>query len=163
MNHHVVYRSRFDVTAVKLFDFHASPAAFARLVPPWEKTRIVSRTGGLEAGARVVIETRLAPGVWARWVAVHTAYTPGESFADEAESGPFKTWRHIHRVVPDGDAAAWLEDDITYALPLGALGDLVAGPLVKRRLDRMFAHRHRATAEALGAGITAGFGRDATT
>lgn len=159
MTHHVVYRSRFDVTAVKLFDFHAAPDAFARLVPPWEKTRIVSRTGGLEAGARVVIETRLAPCVWARWVAVHTAYTPGESFTDEAESGPFKTWRHTHRVVPDGDGA-WLEDDITYALPMGPLGDLVAGRMVKGRLDKMFAHRHRATAEALGARITAGFGAD---
>jgi len=160
MSTRVVYRSRFGVASVKLFDFHASPDAFTRLVPPWEVTRLISRTGGLEEGARTVIETRLAPGIWSRWEAVHTRYVPGVEFVDEAAAGPFSSWRHLHRVEPDGDDASWLVDDITYALPLGALGNLVAGRFVRARLDRMFAYRHHATARALGTSITAGFGHD---
>jgi ligand-binding SRPBCC domain-containing protein len=49
---------------------------------------------------------------------------------------------------PDGPAASFLEDRITYALPFGPLGHWVAGRLVRRRLERMFEYRHRVTAEA---------------
>jgi ligand-binding SRPBCC domain-containing protein len=38
-------------------------------------------------------------------------------------------------------------DEIDYALPFGWLGDLVAGPLVRKKLQRVFDYRHRVLAE----------------
>ena len=52
-------------------------------------------------------------------------------------------------VVPDGPGASVLEDRIVYRLPGGRLAELAAGWLVRRRLDRLFAFRHRVTAEAV--------------
>jgi ligand-binding SRPBCC domain-containing protein len=49
---------------------------------------------------------------------------------------------------PDGDDASYLVDDVTYTLPLGRLGALVAGRAVARRLERMFAYRHEVTRAA---------------
>lgn len=155
----VQYRSRFGVSAAALFAFHHRDDALSVLMPPWERARVVSRTGGLAVGARTVIETRVLPGVWLRWVAVHDAFEEGTMFADRAERGPFAHWRHVHRVTAEGASESWLDDTITYALPLGFVADRVAGAWVRRRLDAMFRFRHEATARALGTAVIAGHGR----
>jgi len=38
-----------------------------------------------------------------------------------------------------------LRDEVDYALPLGALGQWVAGGFVARQIERMFAYRHATT------------------
>ena len=144
------YRTRFDATPGELFAFHERPGALEALTPPWERVRVVSREGrGIEAGARVVIETGVGP-VWVRWMAVHTRYVPGVEFVDRAESGPFRAWEHLHRVEADARGGAWLLDRVRYELPLDAIAQPVAGRWVRAKLDRMFAWRHGATARALG-------------
>jgi ligand-binding SRPBCC domain-containing protein len=147
----VEYRSRFAATPADVFRFHERPEAFTLLAPPWEQVRVVAREGrGIEAGVRVTLETRVGP-LWLRWVAVHEHYEPGVEFVDRAESGPFRSWRHVHRVESDGAGGAWLIDRVRYELPLDALAQPVAGWWVRRKLDRMFAYRHEVTARELGA------------
>jgi ligand-binding SRPBCC domain-containing protein len=72
-------------------------------------------------------------------------------FRDIQIKGPFALWRHTHRFEPDGASACYLEDRVEYALPMGALGAMVAGRFVRRKLDRLFAYRHEVTASALRA------------
>jgi hypothetical protein len=52
---------------------------------------------------------------------------------------------------PDGPSACWLEDYIVYELPLGFLGNIYVGWMIRRKLERLFAYPHRITAEALAA------------
>src|SRR6185369_2137854 len=78
------------------------------------------------------------------------------SARDVQVSGPFARWQHTHRVDADGPAACYLEDRIEYALPLGAVGALAGGTLVRRRLARLFDYRHRVTAQDLAAHARAG-------
>jgi uncharacterized protein (TIGR01777 family) len=66
-------------------------------------------------------------------------------------AGPFAHWEHTHRVEPDGPDACYLEDHIDYALPFGAVGALLGSGLVRRRLQRTFAYRHRITAQDVAA------------
>jgi ligand-binding SRPBCC domain-containing protein len=154
----VEYRSRLAAAPAAVFAFHERPEAFTLLAPPWEAVRVVSREGrGIEAGVRVVIETRVGP-LWLRWVAVHERLEPGVEFVDRAESGPFRAWRHVHRVEGDGAGGAWLIDRVTYELPLDALARPVAGWWVRRKLDRMFAYRHQVTGRELGAAVLEGVG-----
>jgi uncharacterized protein (TIGR01777 family) len=94
---------------------------------------------------------RVGPGTWVRWVAEHQALVPGRSFEDVQVSGPFRAWRHRHLVVPDGAERCVLEDRVEYALPVGWLGDLVAGQRVARDLARVFAFRHAVTTGDLAA------------
>jgi uncharacterized protein len=61
-------------------------------------------------------------------------------------------------ITPEGPEACRLEDRIEYELPFGALGNFFGGWLVRRRLERVFAYRHRVTAEAMRAS-TAGESR----
>ena len=63
-------------------------------------------------------------------------------------AGPFRYWKHVHRMIPQGPQASVLEDAIEYQLPLGTIGWLVGRLFVQRKLKRLFAFRHAVTRQA---------------
>jgi uncharacterized protein (TIGR01777 family) len=147
----VSYRTHLAVSAADAFRWHARPGALERLTPPWELVQVLERTGdGITDGARVTLRIRLGPLRW-RWVSEHCGYRQDEQFCDAQIAGPFARWEHTHRFTPDGAAACDLEDRITYALPLGVVAQRWARSLVRRKLDRLFAYRHRITQYDLAA------------
>ncbi len=144
-------RSRLGAPAEEVFRWHARTGAFERLNPPWDPAEVVSRSGGIEEeGSRLVL--RIGP-LRQRWVAEHSGWRPGREFQDRQVEGPFALWRHAHRVEPEGDGASVLEDEIEYALPGGAVGDLLGGDFVRSTLERVFTYRHRVTADDLDAHV----------
>ena len=144
------HRSRIAAPAARVFAWHARPGALERLTPPWSPVRVLERRGGIEPGGRVVLRMPLGPfGV--RWAAEHRDYEEGRQFRDVQTSGPFARWEHTHRIEPDGDAACTLDDTVDYELPMGALGRLAGGPMVRKLLPALFAYRHRVTIEDLAA------------
>jgi uncharacterized protein (TIGR01777 family) len=142
------YRSRFEVSADELFDWHMRPGALERLTPPWQPMRLIESQGGMTEGGRVVMELRMGPR-WVRWVALLGDFEAGRQFRDTQLEGPFSVWAHTRRFIPDRAGASQLEDHIAYELPLGALGSRVGGRFVERELERMFRHRHRILREDL--------------
>ena len=135
-------RSLMPVPAEEVYDWHLRPGAFARMTPPWNKVRVLERTGtGVEDGARLVFEVKLGP-VWRRWVAEHHGNVPGRQFADRQIEGPFRSWDHTHRFVPAEQLGSELIDHIEFELPTGALGDAVGGAQAGKTLARMFRFRH---------------------
>jgi hypothetical protein len=128
-----------------VFDWHARPGAFDRLVPPWESVRVVERDGGIEDGATAILEMRVGP-VPVRWTARHSDCVRGEQFVDEQEGGPFASWRHRHRFLPsDVVGHSILEDDISYEPPFGPAGRVAGRVMVGPRLARTFKYRHDTT------------------
>jgi uncharacterized protein len=144
-----VYRSRMPASAETVYRWHALPDALTRLTPPWENSKVVEKTGGIEQpGSRVKIRVGIGP-ISQIWTSEHIACEPGRMFRDAMVSGPFRHWEHTHLFIPDGENASWLEDRVEYDMPLGWLGKLLGGAYTRRRLERMFAWRHKVTAEAL--------------
>ena len=145
-----VRRSAIAASAEELFRWHESPDALARLTPPWEPVEVVGASG-IRDGDVVTLRIGVGP-FHLRWVSRISDVVPGRQFRDVQVSGPFARWQHTHRMEPSGPLASILDDEVEYALPLGALGRLVAGAFVRRKLDRLFDYRHRVTAEAFAAG-----------
>lgn len=149
MNEICKFRSRMPASAEEVYRFHAEPDALERLAPPWERTRAIARTGSIEQrGSRTTLRVSIGP-ISQTWIAEHTDCVPGRMFRDVMISGPFRLWQHTHEFQPETPHSSWLEDRIEYQLPLGWLGKLVAGSYIRRRLQRMFEWRHKATAEIL--------------
>ena len=126
-----------------VFDFHKRPDAIELLMPPDQKVQVISREGGLEAGARVEFRIPFGP-FRIRWVAHHIAYVKNRLFVDEQREGPFAAWVHSHRFEPE-DGGTRLTDSIEMALPGGSLTETLVGWVVKRKLAKMFEHRHEVT------------------
>ena len=142
--------SKLPVSVDEAFAWHERPGAFERLSPPFLPGRVERSDGSLAPGSQVVV--RLGPGGWPpRWTARHTTYDPPREFADVQVSGPFAAWDHRHRFDPGPSGESVLTDDVAYRLPLGRLGEAVAGRMVATRLARMFAYRHRVTVADLAA------------
>jgi hypothetical protein len=142
-----VKRSHIAAPPERVFAFHEAPDALDRLTPPWEKLRVIERSGGIQEGARVVMETWIGP-IPTRWVAEHTVYERGRMFHDVQRTGPFRKWEHTHTMDPDGSGGTWLTDRVEYELPFGALGALGGGWFVRKKLERMFDYRHEVTKRA---------------
>lgn len=146
------------VDAETAFQWHVRPGAFERLVPPWEDVRLEGPPARIEEGAEQVVSFPMGP-IRRRWRSRITSVTPGAQFQDVQVSGPFARWVHTHSVEGTGEGRSRLEDRVEYALPLGGLGALAAGRMVRGKLARMFAYRHRVTADDLARHAAAGDAR----
>ena len=144
-------RTPMPVPAAGLAAWHARPAAFQRLQPPWEDVRVVQVEGPFGDGQRVMMRLTLAGPVGGTWVAELYDVVPGERFRDRQVHGPFARWDHTHTFEPAADGTSVLDDRIEYAAPLGAVGragDAALG-VSQSRLGSMFAYRHELTASDL--------------
>ncbi len=139
--------SRMDQPAEVLGAWHFRSGAIHRLIPPWESIRVIREAAPLVDGARAEIEIRKGP-VRIKLIALHGEVDPPRQFVDTQERGPFGSWRHVHRFLPEPDGRSMLEDSIRFDPPLGPLGFLVQRPL-QRELARQFAFRHARTREDL--------------
>ena len=137
-------QSPIGVPADALWRWHVAPGAFERLTPPWQEVRIEDPGEGVTEGSKVVLAVKTGP-VWQRWVALHKDIEEGRAFTDEQLEGPFASWVHTHRFEPDGAERSTLVDSIRYAPPLGALGRIFGGGIMRSTLDRLFAYRHDVT------------------
>jgi ligand-binding SRPBCC domain-containing protein len=143
-----IKRTHFDVSAERLFAWHAEPGALEWLTPPWERMEVEIPAPNLQDGSRGVLRVRVGP-VFLCWRFEHCGYMAGRQFRDVMLRGPFKKWEHTHSFQPDGPDACWLEDRIDYDLPMGWLGKAAGGWFTGRKLEKLFEYRHRKTAEAM--------------
>jgi len=137
-----IARSIIRTTPARLFAFHELPDAVDRLMPPWERARVLERAPDLLPGRRLVAEVEVAFGFFMRIESVHTLYDPPHRFDDEQTRGPFRRWHHRHIIEPHPDGAL-LIDDIDFESPFA----LISRWIVMRRLRRLFDYRHRITCE----------------
>jgi len=131
--------------------WHFAHGALQRLLPPWQSVDVESAEP-LAEGSRTALRLSAGP-LRARWIAVHEGVRPGHSFVDRAERSPFARWRHEHLFLDRADPSqSQLVDRIRYALPWPARippVSLLAGPMARAQLQRMFAFRHERTARDL--------------
>ncbi len=142
-------RSDLPVNAAAAWAFHMRRGAFERLAPPWEEPRVVSPFAPPAVGGSVELHVPMLPGVRMVWLSDFAEVRAGEMFRDVQRTGPFDVFDHTHRFEPKSDTSSVMEDRIRYVLPGGFLGDLFGSGLVRRKLEALFAYRHRVLAKDL--------------
>src|SRR5687768_7961201 len=120
------------VSVEALWAWHTRPGALERLMPPWDRVRVVGRSGGIADGSTVTLSVPVGP-VRLRWVSEHRNVRPPHGFADQQVSGPFAHWVHEHGMRADGPAASFLEDRIAFEGPAGPVGRSLARRAVAAR------------------------------
>ena len=134
--------------AADVFAWHERPNAMLDLLPSPRFVRVLARSGGIRDGGRIVFTMGVGL-LRIRWEARHFGYVEGEQFCDEQVRGPFRVWRHTHRVTPLSESSSLLEDRVEYTLPGGWLIQAMAGRAVRRMLVSMFERRHAITRAAM--------------
>ena len=138
----------------EVFAFFADPGNLARVSPPPADLRwLAPPPASLGAGAVLDFSIRLC-GLPVRWRVFVREFDPPYRFIDAQLWGPFARWEHRHLFFegPPGDATGtWVEDRVTYRLPLGSLGRLAHALGAGRSIARVFDYRARRLQELLGA------------
>ena len=158
-----------------VFAFFANPANLPKLHPDWQQARIeeielhsappkgfATSEAAFAAGRGTLMTlsfraTRLSP-VRSTWVALIEDFHWNERFCDRQIEGPFRYWRHCHRVQAwqsekTGEYGTLLIDTIEYELAFGAFGHFANRFAVRRMLESVFEHRHRRAEELLRASV----------
>lgn len=97
--------------------------------------------GGISDGGRLLLGIRRGP-TELQWEVRHTDFEEGSLFRDEQISGPLARWVHTHRFVGADDGGCFVEDEVEWAPPLGALGRVLGEPFIEKELQRLFHFRH---------------------
>lgn len=144
MTHRMNHRLSTDMTLAcpldRVFDFFSDAGNLEAITPPELRFHFLTRLPiAMRVGARIDYRLRLH-GIPFTWRTRITAWAPGERFVDEQESGPFRLWIHEHRFEAISATSTRIRDEVEYRLPFEPVGR-IAHPLVRARLDRIFAYR----------------------
>jgi ligand-binding SRPBCC domain-containing protein len=100
----------------------------------------------------LIIEYRVRPvaRLPMRWVTEITHIREKQYFVDEQRIGPYAMWHHEHIVEPI-DGGVLMRDKISYAPPLGPLGQIAHALFIRRQLQSVFDYREQALIDTFGA------------
>ena len=141
---------RIQARLEEVFAFFSDAGNLGSITPPGLAFRIHGAPPGpMQEGCR--IEYRIRWTVFTlRWVTRIARWQPPTEFQDIEEKGPYKTWIHTHRFRVQGREVE-MHDHVDYELPLGVLGRIAHGLLVRRQLEAIFDYRNRAIDEIFAA------------
>ena len=142
------YIKKVDVNAPGeiLCKWHHKRDVFHRIQPPWESANIINKAASISDGLEEHIQIQMGP-LKKMWIARYQDVIEGKQFCDLQVKGPFGYWLHKHIFHDNGDGTSTLEDNITYRPPLGFFGKILAGGMIRGKLDMMFDYRHEVTRE----------------
>lgn len=131
----------------EVFAFFADAGNLQQITPPWVDFHIVTpQPIDMRPGA--LIDYRLkVHGVPITWRTEIAAWQPPRMFVDTQLKGPYWRWVHTHRF-REAPGGTFVEDDVDYAVPGGALVDRL---FVRRDLRAIFLHRQEAILRAFAA------------
>lgn len=147
-NHRLAASQFVPRPLTEVFAFFSDPDNLARITPPSMRLELITTDREMRSGLAIDYRIRPLLGFPVRWRTRITDYDPPRSFRDVQERGPYRRWEHEHRFL-EVDGGTLIEDDVTYALPLGPLGDAVHRLAVRGELARIFRHRSAVIASAL--------------
>ena len=124
----------------RVFAFFADAENLERMTPPWLGFRIRTPLPvEMQADARIEYSIRLGPAPL-RWRTRIAVWEPEKRFIDVQERGPYARWVHTHEFAAMGGGVL-MRDRVSYALPLGPLGELAHAGFVRALLARIFDYR----------------------
>ena len=123
-----------------VFSFFGDEKNLEAITPPWLNFRVVGKTTErMQSGTLINYRLSLR-GIPLKWQSRIEEWEPNKRFVDTQVKGPYKLWYHTHTFEAK-DGGTLMSDVVRYAVPGGLLGNVLAGPFVRRDLAKIFAYR----------------------
>lgn len=126
----------------KVFPFFQDPHNLERITPPTLNFHIKKVSSSELKQGTVIDYTLKIRGVPAKWKTELDEWQPPYRFVDNQLHGPYSLWHHTHEFRPFCGGTLMI-DQVRYRLPMGYLGWLVAGKLVRKEVENIFSYRRK--------------------
>jgi ligand-binding SRPBCC domain-containing protein len=146
-----IFKHTFTVNTPinKAWEFYTDINHLKVITPKEVSLKVVNTTSQkFTQGTEIWIEGRMMIYYKRTWHSVISFLKPYQ-YIDEMISGPFKTWRHLHRFYYDVNfKKTQVIDEVEFELPYGVLGRVFEG-YAYNQLKKIFDYRKKATIRAL--------------
>ena len=143
----LAYEQHLPLTVPEAWDFFSRPENLAEITPENLAFEVTSPLPErMYAGMIVNYRVRPLVGIAVPWTTEITHVVEPLFFVDEQRSGPYRFWHHQHSFA-EVDGHVRMTDLVHYQLCFGLPGHLLAGALVRRRLDEIFTYRKQKLSE----------------
>lgn len=140
--HQLYAEQKLSISKKEAWDFLSNPQNLKKITPPSMGFEITSPYTTDKVYEGQIISYKVYPfkGIKAFWVSEITTVDEGNYFIDEQRFGPYKMWHHEHYIEETADGVI-MKDIISYKNPLGFIGRIANGLLVKKQLKTIFDYR----------------------
>jgi ligand-binding SRPBCC domain-containing protein len=128
----------------EVWEFFSNPKNLLKLTPPFLNLKVTNEVFGGAAYSGQVMTYTVRPilGIPLGWMTEIKHVEPLKFFVDEQRKGPYRLWHHQHHFNPI-EGGVEMTDLVHYRLPMGPLGQLANGLIVKKKLEEIFTYRYR--------------------
>jgi len=125
------------------WDFFSSPKNLNEITPEDMSFTIISGADQrMYAGQLIRYKIRPLLNIPMSWVTEITHCKERAYFIDEQRFGPYKLWHHQHHF-KEVEEGIEMIDLLHYALPMGWLGNALAGGFVSHKVENIFDYRYK--------------------
>ena len=126
------------------FEFFSNPRNLERLTPDIVHFQFL-KAPPEKVSPGTILEYRLRLwGVPVKWRTRIESVESPTRFVDVQEKGPYAMWRHTHSFREVDAMHTEIRDQVEFAMPLGALGEIAYRILVAGSLKQIFDYREAA-------------------
>lgn len=123
-----------------VFSFFSSENNLEEITPPWLNFKVQGKsTPELKKGTLIKYRLRIH-GVPVNWLTEIDEWEPMHRFTDVQLKGPYSVWRHTH-TFEEVNGGTMMTDKVEYRLPLGWIGQWIAGRKVEADIQSIFDFR----------------------
>jgi uncharacterized protein (TIGR01777 family) len=140
--HELVSEQWLSAPPEEVFSFFSNENNLEVITPAHIGFHVLSKNTP-EIGEGTLINYRLKiHGVPTKWRTRIEQWQPNKCFVDTQDLGPYRYWHHTHEFI-EFCGGTLMRDRVHFKLPLGFLGDAIAGWFVVRDVERIFAYRRQ--------------------
>ncbi len=143
----VEYETVINAPLTDVFAFYNDLNNLPRITPPSMRAKILDVQGNMRAGTQIELQVSML-FLRSTWMIKIEEHVPNRYFVDNVQNGPFAKFRHRHTFKPEGETTR-LIDMVDFELPYYPLSWPIQQWVVKPRIDKMFAYRHKQTRQFL--------------
>ncbi len=134
---------RVNASLDKVWDFFTVPENLNAITPSNINFKITSTNlQKIYSGQIIAYSIKIFPFIANNWITEITFIKDKEFFIDEQRVGPYAMWHHEHHF-KEIDNGVEMTDRVVFKLPMGVIGNFIAGKWVKNKVKSIFEHRFK--------------------
>lgn len=148
MKHRLYREQQLNCDIETAWKFFSAANNLSKITPKEMNFIVLTQFESDEIYEGMMIDYFVSPlfGIKMKWKTEITQVDFHKSFTDFQKKGPYKLWHHHHEFIQN-EKGILMKDTVDYELPLGFLGEIAHGLMVKKKVQDIFDYRYKVLEE----------------